>query len=125
VAVPSGYLRGFQGWALRNVDFDTIRQWLVTDGAKYAGQDFQWKFPSEFPKCLIESKPDAIVVRTEPSGDLTVCLCWGRCLWSQYGVVVGPANMKTPEVGKVRISPRTDEFRRPVQPGAYVFHCWH
>jgi hypothetical protein len=117
------FLRGLKVWTLRNVDIEAVQQWLATDGPAIAERDAdQWyrhDFPDDYPKCLVEFKPQYIWFNRTPDGQLTVEFEWGGGL-GHWGVIVGPRTMPTPKAGCVETGGSEVEFRRPVRPGVYV-----
>jgi hypothetical protein len=117
---PSIFLAGVERWATENADIEAIQQWLIAEGANYSGQGYIPDFPPDFPKCLIELKPEQISFHTTPEGMITVELDWGRTLVGTWGLIVGPTTMSAPKVGPTKPGGRIVEVRPLAKPGAYV-----
>jgi len=117
------FLKGLEQWVLQEADIDAIQTWLVSEGAKQAGQHYSAEegFPEEFPECLVELNPVLIsfsdfVSQNGPNVEIIWFL-----FMDEYGLIVGPPTMETPKVGRIELRKDYYEFRRPVKPGAYVF----
>ena len=93
------YIRGFQQWAMNNVDVEAIQQWLASEGRQLADQDGvdRVNFPDErrHPKCLVELKPEWFELRKTPAGELTIDFLWGKP-FRRYDLIVGPVTMELP-----------------------------
>jgi len=117
------FLEGFEKWVLQEADIEAIQQWLASEGAKHAGQHYSVKdgSPEELPECLI--KLDAMSISFSDSvsdNGPSVEIIWFH-LMDDYGLIVGPPTMETPEEGHIKLRKDYYEFRRPIKPGAYVF----
>lgn len=117
------FLEGFEQWVLQEADIEVIQQWLASEGAKHAGQRYNAKegFAKELPECIVELNPRFIsfsdsISKNGPS----VEIIWPLFM-DDYGLIVGPPTMETPEEGHIELRKAYYEFRRPVKPGAYVF----
>jgi len=117
------FMEGFEQWVLQKADIEVVQQWLASEGAKHAGKRYYAEdgFPKELPDCLIELNPIFIsfsdsVSQNGPSVEIIWFL-----FTDEYGLIVGPAAMETPEEGYVKLRKDYYEFRRPVKRGAYVF----
>jgi hypothetical protein len=117
------FLKGFQQWVLQEADIEAIQQWLAGDGAKHAGQRYYGEedFSEELPECLVKLNPISIsfsdsISKNGPTVEITWFL-----LMDDYGLIVGPPEMETPEEGHIKLKKTYHEFRRPVKAGAYVF----
>jgi hypothetical protein len=116
------YLQGFEQRVLKNVDIDAIQQWLTTEGVKHAGREYRHNFPPDLPTCLVEFDPWFILFsQTTPERGVTIEFRWYVSHGENYGLVIGPPSMETPETGVIELPDGFNEFRRPVKSGAYVF----
>ena len=116
------FLKGFEKWALKEVDMNAIQQWLATEGQRYKGQYYYSEdFPSEFPACLTKFKPQVILFEnSELDGSLYIEFRCGGGI-DYWGLRIGPPSMKTPEEGVLKISKSYYEYRRPIAPGVCIF----
>ncbi len=117
------FLKGFEQWVLQEADIDAIQTWLVSEGAKHAGQHYisEDGFPEELPECLVKLKPWFISFSNSVSKNgPSVEIIW-FFVSDEYGLIVGSPEMETPKKGRIILDHSTYEFRRPVKPGAYVF----
>jgi len=117
------FLEGFEQWVLQEADIDGIQTWLASEGAKHAGKHYsaQEDFGGELPECLVELKPMLVSFSDSVSPDgPRVEIIW-LLFMDEYGLIVGPPTMDTPEKGRIKLKKAFHEFRRPVKPGAYVF----
>ena len=117
------FLKGFEQWVLQNADIDTIQTWLASEGQKQSGQFYSSEdgFPEELPECLVELNPIFIsfsdsISKNGPTVEITWVL-----FMDDYGLIVGPPEIETPEEGHIKLKKTYYEFRRPVKSGAYVF----
>jgi hypothetical protein len=117
------FLEGFEQWVLQEADIETIQQWLTSEGAEHAGQHYNAEeaLSKGLPECLVEINPKIISFSDSASKNgPSVELIWFLFM-DEYGLIVGPATMETPEEGYIELRKDYYEFRRPVKPGAYVF----
>jgi len=117
------FLEGFEQWVLQEADIESIQKWVAADGAKYAGKQYFGKegFPEELPECLVELNPIFISFSDSISKNgPTVEITWFLFM-DEYGLIVGPPAMETPEERHIKLTKTYYEFRRPVKSGAYVF----
>lgn len=117
------FLEGFEQWVLQEADIEAIQQWLASEGAKHAGKRYHGEegFPEELPECLVELNPIFISFSDSISiNGPTVEITWFLFM-DDYGLIVGPPAMETPEEGHIKLNKTYYEFRRPVKAGAYVF----
>lgn len=117
------FLEGFEQWVLQEADIEAIQQWLACEGENRAGQRYYGEegFPEELPECLVELNPMFIsfsdsISKNGPSVEIIWLL-----FMDDYGLIVGPPAMETPEEGHIKLDKAYYEFRRPVKAGAYVF----
>jgi hypothetical protein len=108
---PSIFLAGFERWASMNVDVQAIRQWLVTDGSKYAGNSYV-ELPNGFPKCLVSPNPRLIKFDAARQDGMIVQLIWSMNWTGSWAVVIGPPTMEEPQVDVIEA--------RSLRPGVYV-----
>ena len=117
------FLEGFEQWVLQEADIDAIQTWLASERAKHTGQHYSAKdgFPEELPECLVELNPMFISFSDSSSKNgSSVEIIW-LLFMDDYGLIVGPPAMETPEKGHIKLRKAYYEFRRPVKAGAYVF----
>jgi hypothetical protein len=117
------FLEGFEQWVLQNTDIDTIQTWLDSEGAKHAGKQYDATkgFPKELPEFLVKLNPVFISFSDSVSKNgLSVELSWFLAM-DEYGLIVGPPTMETPEKGHIKLTKDCYEFRHPIKRGAYVF----
>lgn len=124
------FLRGFEKWAVRNVDTGAIQEWLVRAPESYWGDPcepygkFYWmgeELPKELPSCFTEFKPQHVIFeRSELDGSRIVRFGWGGAM-SHWGVVVGNPEMKMPSERKIETSEGLVHFQKPIKAGVYIF----
>jgi len=117
------FLEGFEQWVLQEADIEDIQQWLASEGAKHAGQQYNAEeaLSKGLPGCLVELNPMYISFSDSASKNgPSVEIIWPFFM-DDYGLIVGPPTMETPEEGHIELDEAYYEFRRPVKPGAYVF----
>jgi hypothetical protein len=119
----AAYLRGFERRMLEEVDIDAVQQWLIANGLEYAGREYFSDFPAELPGCLTEFHPWVIRFGDVASEHgITVEFRWLAPHGENFGLIVGPPTMKTPEEGMIRLPDSGfNEFRCPIKLGVYVF----
>ncbi|MHC4172202.1 MAG: hypothetical protein ACYTBX_09810 [Planctomycetota bacterium] len=117
------FLEGFEQWVLQEADIEAIQQWLTSEGAKHAGQqyDAEEALSKGLPECLVELNPVSISFSDSSSKNGPRAELIWFLFMDDYGLIVGPATMETPEKGHIKLRKAYYEFRRPVKPGAYVF----
>jgi len=120
------FLKGFEQWVAQEADIDAIQEWLATDGRQFTGQTFTLEpntdAPEELPTCLTALRPWRISFSDgEAAGEMSIELSWPCGFSDEYGLIVGPPTMHTPETGMIKVREGCNEFRRPIQPGAYIF----
>jgi hypothetical protein len=117
------FLKGFEQWVLHETDIDAIQTWLANEGAKYEGQVYSSKedFPEDLPKFLVDLNPKYISFKNSASRNgPSITINW-ILFMDDYGLIIGPPDMETPQKGRIKLDRSTYEFRRPVKQGAYVF----
>ncbi len=118
------FMKGFEQWTAKNVDIDTIQQWLASEGAAHAGQRYSRDSLETLPPCLVKPKPRYITFSDPQQGDdLTVELGWGTRN-TRRGVIVGPPSMRMPGTNVTERHSNSWEYRRTVRPGVCVVSRW-
>jgi hypothetical protein len=117
------YLQGVEQRMLETVDIDAVQQWLMKNGARYAGREYQGSFPPELPTCLTELHPSLILFSgATPEHDVTIEFRWYAPHGENYGLVIGPPSAQIIQEGLISLPGSSfNEFRRPIKPGVYVF----
>lgn len=117
------FLRGYEKWVAKEVNIPEIRQWLLSLPDEYSGQSyFQAKdFPSQLPEAITSFEPYHIYLSEFKNGQRSVKFEWG-CAFGHFGIVIGTPEMDTPkEETLIKHSDSDYEFRRPIEPGVYIF----
>lgn len=99
------FLEGFEQWVLQEVDIDAIQTWLASEGAKHAGKHYgaEEGFGGELPECLVELKPMLVSFSDSVSQDgPRVEIIW-LLFMDEYGLIVGPSTMDTPQKGRIKL----------------------
>ena len=117
------FLEGFEQWVLKETDIDAIQTWLESEGAKHIGQVYSSKegFPDDLPKFLVDLNPKLISFKYSTSRNGPIITFNWLLFMDDYGLIVGPPEMETPQKGLIKLRRDYYEFRRPVKPGAYIF----
>jgi len=117
------FLEGLEQWVTKEADIDAIQTWLAREGSKHTGQHYSAEngFPEGLPDCLVNLNPKFISFKNSTSKNgPTVEINW-HYFMDDYGLIIGPPEMETPEKGCLKHRRDYYEFRRPIKKGAYIF----
>ena len=119
------FLKGFEQWIHKNVDINAIQKWIISEEAeKFIGERYSKEdFPDDLPNFIKNVNPEYVTIHNDGSEK-------GKCIefvWTtlggSWGIVVSPPTMKTKQGGLIKHSKSYYEYRRPIQPGVYIFNA--
>jgi hypothetical protein len=116
-------LRGYEKWVEKKIDIEAIRQWLIALPPEYSGQYYfdAKDFPKELPLAITNLDPYHMNLSEFKNGQRQVEFEWGRAL-GHWGIRIGLEGMETPKEEEcIKFSESEWEYRRPIQPGVYIF----
>jgi hypothetical protein len=123
------YLKGFERWVTRNVDTDAIQQWILVNECYWPDPKRQDEgfyglgkgIPDDLPECFTGFRRQYIYFKySELDHSRVVGFEWGGPM-SHWGIIIGPPNMKMPELMEEWYDDYDVVFRRILKPGVYVY----
>lgn len=116
------FLRGYEKWVQKEVDIAAIQKWLMSLDSVYSESTYfeAEDYPEELPAAIKKLEPQYIFLGEFDGEQRSVELGWGGG-FGDWGIRIGLPGMETPEEGFIDLDGPIYEFRRPVQPGVYVF----
>ncbi|MCF7955447.1 MAG: hypothetical protein K9M75_06565 [Phycisphaerae bacterium] len=115
------FFNGYEKWVAKEVDISAIREWLVHLPDEYSGQGYNniEQYPGKLPEAITSFKPQFMQFSNFNNGRY-VEFEWGGGLVS-WGIRIGMEDMETPKEGFIMLNEVEFEYRRPIQPGVYIF----
>jgi hypothetical protein len=116
------FLQGYEKWVQKEVDIASIQKWLLSLDKVYSDKRyFEAKdFPEELPKAVTKLKPYHMYFGKFDSKNRNVEFEWGSAL-GHWGIKIGLPSMEMPKENYIKLDGNDVEFRRPIQPGVYIF----
>lgn len=117
------FLRGYEKWVENNVDIPAIQQWLVALPPEYSEERYfeAEDFSEPLPEAIQKLEPYHMEFGEFQEARRFVRFEWGSAL-GHWGIQIGLPDMETPEGEEcIKHSNYDYEYRRPIQPGVYIF----
>jgi hypothetical protein len=118
------FLKGYEQWVSKNVDFKVIQTWLLSEEAdKYIGNTYAGNLPDDLPDFVINFEPKSIYFKAEESEKgKSIIFEWGG-VFGHWGIVISSPTTKTKQQGIIEEPGSSNvEIRHPIIPGVYIFY---
>ncbi|MBC8379632.1 MAG: hypothetical protein H8E62_10700 [Planctomycetes bacterium] len=117
------FLRGYEKWIEKEVDIEGIRQWLISLPSEYSGKSYYniTDYPKELPEVITKLEPQYMILSEFKDEERCVEFEWGGA-FGHWGIRIGLPGMYTPKEEEcIKIHESEWEYRRPIEPGVYIF----